>query len=916
MDYLQASRLLEDDIIDEGIIDVKDIEGDVLDEGDVLGQEVLDERDVLDDEIIEEDMIDDMIIEDDLPLVKRKIHLKYKAKGTEIQLYPYQVNHLDTIKNILLKSPFALDLSMLGTGKTYTSSRLYQTGLYRHLIVIAPAAVKTKWSFISKQYAIPNVNFYGYCELRSVKFKQPKHGLLIRRDYTVRVRPEIRGQRWRDDGSNDGGQERVEERCEFKASAKYAQMVNEGVLLVIDEIQNIRNITDQFHACKELIRVVVDNFEKGNQKSRVILLSGSPIDKQRQSVHLFRSLNIMKRDKLTQYNIMTGETMWWGISDIVDNLAAISEASVMEQCNNDFLIEIGDRWLPNIRQIPNNKIEQYAYWLFQNLFKPLVSAAMLPTICNNLKGEKIECIKANGYYQMEEDDLRLLIQGVEKLHKAVRFNPNRENAVDFGHDGVATLMAISSALLMIETSKIGLFTMLATKYLSENENQKVVICVNYTSTITDLLANLSGFNPLRLDGGESFKKRAETLESFQRPDCERRLLIGNLGVCSTGIDLDDQDGRFPRICLVNPNYSAITLYQLGYRFLRANTKSDSRIHFVFAAGDQRQELAILNALSKKSSVMKETTKEQVKHGVVFPGDYLEYHEVTDSYNTAQPYVPTANANRRGVVATVRRAVRARSPIARRPRALPRTTWRDYGPNLVREVPPHIIHNQPQIRRAVRLADYRQSVNLEATAQQRLPLDVKTERRQLIEKTKNDVRVELSGGGSGFTNNIEGQTDAVQLDMANIRIAGCNLVRQKLSPFAKSKICKLLLFLTVHLSDKVIFKSKQEFIELEPIHRWINLITRLNCCDYHSVFVNLSDSIVESLSLQTDRLLKANVPDWLEPTYRNLLESLSRLMQHIEKVRDTVGVRQYTNNLPTEWLDQNSVLDNLDFLNYI
>jgi hypothetical protein len=119
------------------------------------------------------------------------------------------------------------------------------------------------------------------------------------------------------------------------------------------------------------------------------------------------------------------------------------------------------------------------------------------------------------------------------------------------------------------------------------------------------------------------------------------LLLCNQGVASTGIDLDDKHGAFPRLCLVSPNYSTITSYQLGHRFQRADTKSDADVHFVFAKRRDKTkeeskdiiELKVLDALSRKSQVMKETTAEQASNGVVFPGDHEEWDQDTGDLGT-------------------------------------------------------------------------------------------------------------------------------------------------------------------------------------------------------------------------------------------------------------------------------------------
>jgi hypothetical protein len=216
-----------------------------------------------------------------------------------------------------------------------------------------------------------------------------------------------------------------------------------------------------------------------------------------------------------------------------------------------------------------------------------------------------------------------LKKGITLLKNSTRFN-GETHEVDMNGIGGEGLSKITISLMMIETSKINMFARVAKEALDKNLNQKVVMCVNYTDTINDLCDLLSVYNPLKLNGTMTHLQRTDVLEKFQSGNDTYRLLIGNITVCSSGIDLDDQIGTFPRMCFVSPNYSTITLYQLSHRFYRVNTKSDALIHFVLCK--EATELPILNALARKSGVMKDITEQQVKDGVIFPGDYETWNE--------------------------------------------------------------------------------------------------------------------------------------------------------------------------------------------------------------------------------------------------------------------------------------------------
>ena len=119
-------------------------------------------------------------------------------------------------------------------------------------------------------------------------------------------------------------------------------------------------------------------------------------------------------------------------------------------------------------------------------------------------------------------------------------------------------------------------------------------------------------------------ERWETIQKFQRGDSEYRLLVVNVAVASSGIDLDDKEGGYPRVMYVSPMYNPLTLHQLGHRVMRMNTRSDAAMYMVYG-GDRGLDEGMLNTLARKALVMKETTREQEQ--ILFPGEYERYVEV-------------------------------------------------------------------------------------------------------------------------------------------------------------------------------------------------------------------------------------------------------------------------------------------------
>ena len=509
-------------------------------------------------------------------------------REAQVRLLASQTEHVERLQRILNRFPFALDMSMLGAGKTFTSTHIAIARGYKHVIVVCPVSVIPKWRSMHARFNFPLRQVLGYQSLRSVRFKQPKHGLLFRRDL-------------------------VSGEDVFEPTAAFRTMVDEGLLLVFDEVQNIKNVSSQFRAAQALIHAVT--LRQGSLmqcfgaspprfNSHALLLSASPIDKHEQAVHVFRALGVMTDDRIAQQNIHTGQLEWRGLMQIREFCSHLNRGVLAPP---SFITP-----LPMV-----------AYNMFQGAFKEFVSSSMaLPSLTARL-------LKRNAYYVIDADGEAIVKRGLSSLTTAAQWDGT---AVNFVRDNTAAQMAsVMRSLQIIETGKIQTFARAAREWLEQHPNHKCVVAVNFSDTVADLETLLAPFRPLLLTGSTSEAARGRVLESFQRADGAHRLLICNQSVASTGIDLDDKHGEFPRLALVSPNYSTITSYQLGHRFQRMDTASDARVHFVFAkrrgaskaACSDLIELRVLDSLSRKSQVMKETANVS---GVVFPGDHEEWHE--------------------------------------------------------------------------------------------------------------------------------------------------------------------------------------------------------------------------------------------------------------------------------------------------
>ena len=595
-----------------------------------------------------------------------------EQKVGDVQLLAYQEPNVARIIDILTHRKHAIDTSPLGAGKMYMATSISRQLGFKHVVVVSPKSTLPKWETMKTMFGLPVAegHFMTYAALRGSNKNGliKKHGLLLAKTISVKKSagneddvgeasaPRPAGFMHSYDNSdadgNDGHEESDEEEEEvtirvFEPSDRLKKMAEEGCMFILDEFQHIKNTSSQQKAAAEVIKCLNDFPEQ----SKTLLLSGSPVDKATQIITLYRTLGIAKKPELYAKNRYLNRILWrrGAFYEVLIYHAMLDPATTI-QVIEDYAEDEGrlpydfvDAMIRDIeRQRPNgaatdwfdmDETEATVTSMSTELFHQLLYRLFLyvtkrfhVSYCNDPKetGEHntVELKRYNAFYAIKGEDAKKLADAIDDLSRVVSFD-DKDNTVSFtgdGEGGTFVLHKLTKALMEIEAAKIGKICSVIKEYRRDHPTHKICICVNYKDSITRLCAEFADERPLVIHGGSSLLVRANAIKSFA-DDSPRSpsLLICNTQVLCTGIDLDDKKGNRPRFCIVSPNYSGITLYQLSHRFHRQDSKSDATVHMMYSKG-KTFEVRILDALSRKGSVMKGITQEQ-RNVLKYPCDY-------------------------------------------------------------------------------------------------------------------------------------------------------------------------------------------------------------------------------------------------------------------------------------------------------
>lgn len=525
----------------------------------------------------------------------------YTPPATPFRLYDYQIPHRDRLLKILSHNYYAIDLSMLGSGKTHTYLDVYvelqKRGVVNHLLIVALSETHDKIRNICREHnIIPTIVAYTTLVSRRGA-KEQKNGLLRRYD-------EQRVEYLK------SGAVKTYWHTEFHPTANLEYMINSGTLLICDEFQKIKNDDSKATAC---IRTIINEIYR-KQTGRFLLVSGSPMSKPEEAIAFFKTVGAYIDDDDDDDNAPRMK-----MSNIAKSIVDYLLTFFPEHSNElNALKSEYDRMPTELIKV------SIANDLFIKYIRENFASSMV------VDNKSTESVKMSTIYQPPFWDAYYYEKLVSGLKDLISVTKAR------GSNMVAGVILNIS---VIESGLIPTFIRITESRLARFPNLKIILALNGIETIETISTYFSnkGYNTLTYYGKTKDNERVSIRNKFNYPSTEHRILVGNIKMLSTGIDLDDRDGRFPRLCLARPNYEALLMYQLSYRFNRGlETKSKAQIEYIYGCITEKDEISntyvqvnerrLLDNLQSKGEFMKNITPEQAEVGVEFPGDYPFYYE--------------------------------------------------------------------------------------------------------------------------------------------------------------------------------------------------------------------------------------------------------------------------------------------------
>lgn len=447
-----------------------------------------------------------------------------------MKLLDYQIEHAEKIKNAIQKHSRAIDASETGTGKTYVSIFVCNK-LNLTPFVICPKSVKNTWTTLLNEAGYKNNEYYvlNYESLKAYK-------KLIVYD-----------------------KDKKEYLWNFDAHAEFKEIKN--FLFIYDEAHRCKNIS----SINSQILLSLCNYD-----AKILLLSATLTDKMEYFIPFGKVLKFYKtiNDGLVWMSQLNN-------SPVLINKKIFNEyGSRMKIADTDNIFK-NNKIICNSVYVENHHEIEQKYNIIYKLMEKSKNKIEIPKeITMDTNTYKNTCINT------KNDKPIINTKKTQKNIKIVNDDDSTESKPQH-------LKEIMSLRQDIELLKVNSICEMTKKYLQQNKS--VVIFVNFTNTTVELKKKLN--TNCVVWGLQKIEERNKAISDFCSDTS--RIIICNIKAGSEGLSLHDTNGKYPRVSLICPTWSAQELLQALGRIHRATGKSDCIQEIIYCKNTVEESMSVV-----------------------------------------------------------------------------------------------------------------------------------------------------------------------------------------------------------------------------------------------------------------------------------------------------------------------------------
>lgn len=502
----------------------------------------------------------------------------------QFQLREHQQEWANEAFEILKNHYFYIDTSQPRSGKSYLALWIAKQANLP-VFIVAPRSSHGSW-----KKALQTVRVYHEALMTYQAFAGTVEG--VNHPYLVSHTVIVKGNK----------------EAVYSASAKFRKLVKEGVLVIFDEMHNLKNDCGFSRAAAALTRVIV---ESDSPATRCALLSATPFDQMEHATVLLRTLGITSTCHLLD-NIL-GTITYKGLREALDYF--------------EFLDEAKTRAL--VEQYPvtsHAHAERLVFHLYVEILKPQICGSMaLPTDVQSRMDF------TNTFFVISEDHHDAVLHALNTLNRVVEdIEQKHLSPKSPSNPGQHVMQAINEAMYLVEKAKLYDMNRIAQYVLESRPNMKVVIALQGLESMEIMVQHLACYNARLIHGQVDPDTRTALAHEFNT-DPNVRAMIVNLNLCE-GFSLYAENVEEDRLLLISPSFRFISIIQTAGRICGTDMIGKAYIKMFYAdigdegQGEKNNVDRIYNLNIDKSNVMEQALDERVRAALVLPNKYRDETE--------------------------------------------------------------------------------------------------------------------------------------------------------------------------------------------------------------------------------------------------------------------------------------------------